>query len=483
MPKSLAQKSKTVFLFNTATRTKESFKPADPNQVKLYACGPTVYHYAHIGNLRTYVFEDLLIRTLRHAGYNVEHVMNITDVGHLVSDADEGEDRMEKGSAREGKSAWEISQYYSSVFFSDLKKMNCMLPQHTPKATDHIQEMIELVVRLETKGMTYKTTDGIYFDTTKFPTYRDFARLDVTNLEAGIRIEMREKKNPTDFALWKFTPDGQKRQMEWESPWGKGFPGWHIECSAMAMKYLGETLDIHCGGKDHVPVHHTNEIAQSESATEKPFARLWLHGDFLIDDTGKMSKSSGEFLTLSRVEKEGFSPLAYRLLLLQAHYRTEIRFDWESLKAAQAGYEGVLNRIQDWGDSWEVSSKSFSPRAEQHLENFDRAVFDDLNSSVALQVMFGMFKDPGVEPEEKRRLLIQFDQVLGLDFLGELERRQALALPKEVLDLIRLRDDARSKKDWIASDHLRDELIAKGYRVEDTPKGTRVARSRSTDTA
>ncbi|NUM89606.1 MAG: cysteine--tRNA ligase, partial [Bdellovibrionales bacterium] len=303
--------TKDVFLFNTLTRRKEKFVPREPGKVGLYTCGPTVYHYAHIGNLRTYVFEDLLVRVLERAGYAVTHVMNITDVGHLVGDGDEGEDKMEVGARRQGKTAWEIAKYFTDVFFSDMKKLHNRTPRIVPKATDHVQEMIDLVGDLEKKGFTYRTSDGIYFDTSRFPSYASFARLDVENLEAGSRVAMGEKRHPTDFALWKFSPAGEKRQMEWDSPWGRGFPGWHIECSAMAMKYLGPTFDIHCGGIDHVPVHHTNEIAQSEASTGKRFVNYWMHGEFLNEDSGKMSKSKGQTLTLSYVEERVFEPMAY----------------------------------------------------------------------------------------------------------------------------------------------------------------------------
>ena len=279
--------AKDLFLFNTLSRKKEKFVPLSGNEARLYTCGPTVYHYAHIGNLRTYVFEDILVRALKRAGFSVKHVMNITDVGHLVSDGDDGEDKMELGARRAGKTIWEIAEYYTKIFFADLEKLNCLKPQIIPKATDHVPEMIELIARLEEKGFVYRTSDGMYYDTSKFSSYADFGRLDVENLEAGKRVAVGEKKNPTDFALWKFLPKDKKRQQEWDSPWGRGFPGWHIECSAMAMKYLGETFDLHCGGIDHVTVHHTNEIAQSEAATGKRYVNYWLHGEFLNEDSGK----------------------------------------------------------------------------------------------------------------------------------------------------------------------------------------------------
>ena len=463
--------AKDLFLFNTPARKKEQFAPRVPGKVGLYTCGPTVYHYAHIGNLRTYVFEDLLVRALKRAGYEVNHVMNITDVGHLVSDGDDGEDKMEVGARKAGKTIWEIAEHYTQVFFSDLGKLNVLKPQIIPKATDHVQEMIDLIAKLEQDGFAYKTSDGMYFDTAKFPRYADFAHLDVDNLEAGKRIAMGEKRAITDFALWKFLPKDKKRQQEWESPWGKGFPGWHIECSAMAMKYLGETFDIHCGGIDHVRVHHTNEVAQSEAATNKRFANFWLHGEFLNEDSGKMSKSKGETLTLSVLERDGFEPLDYRFLLLQAHYRSPILFSYENLRAAQAGRKGLMDRLREWKD--ENSSVAATDGAyATYQAKFDRAVFDDLNLPEALSVLFSAMKDSGLKNAQKLKLALDFDQMLGLRISDELHRE--LAVPADVQALAQERDQARANKNWAESDRLRDAIQAKGFKVLDTPKGTKV---------
>ena len=464
--------TKDVFLFNTATRKKEKFVPLVAGKVGLYTCGPTVYHYAHIGNLRTYVFEDLLVRALKRAGFAVNHVMNITDVGHLVSDADDGEDKMEKGARREGKSAWDIAKYYTEVFFQDLAKLHCLTPQIIPKATDHVQEMIELVQVLEKKGFAYKTSDGIYFDTVKFPSYADFARLDVENLEAGKRVALGEKRAPTDFALWKFSPKGEARQMEWDSPWGKGFPGWHIECSAMAMKYLGETFDIHCGGIDHVPVHHTNEIAQSEAATGKPFSKYWLHGEFLNDDTGKMSKSSGDTLTLAFLEKQGFSAVDYRFLLLQAHYRSKFNFQFESLKGAQAGLAGVRAKMQAW-QGLDTAGVKANARMQELGAAFDKAVFDDLNMPEAMAVFFAALKDSALSEAERKKLVLDFDEILGL---GLAAMGAAVSIPANVQALVDARDAARNGKNWAESDRLRGELQALGWIVKDSPEGTKVSK-------
>lgn len=462
---------KDVFLFNTLTRSKEKFSPIKPGEVSLYTCGPTVYHFAHIGNLRTYVFEDILVRALRRAGYKVTHVMNITDVGHLVGDGDDGEDKMEAGARRTGKNIWEIAEYYAQVFFSDLAKLNVLSPQIIPKATDHIPEMISLVQRLEQKGFVYRTDDGLYFDTARFPTYRDFAKIDVDNLEAGKRVAVGEKHSPTDFALWKFSPVNEKRQMEWESPWGKGFPGWHIECSAMAMKYLGETFDLHCGGIDHIPVHHTNEIAQSEAATGKPFVNYWMHGEFLIEDSGKMSKSKGEFLTLSVLERDGYDPMEYRMLLLQAHYRSGLKFSFESLNGAKVAYRGIVERMKEWKD---LAPVPFTPAMSEKKNAFDKAVFDDLNMPEAMAVFFGVLKDSAFSPSERKTLLLDFDGLLGLRLEEAANRVEAL--PENVSALVSARDEARRGKNWAESDRLRDELQKLGYKVDDTAKGTKVTK-------
>jgi len=463
---------KDLFIHNTLTRKKEKFVPISGNEARLYTCGPTVYHYAHIGNLRTYVFEDLLVRALKRAGFGVKHVMNITDVGHLVSDGDDGEDKMEVGARKAGKTIWEIAEYYSKVFFSDLEKLNCLKPQIIPKATDHIPEMIELVQKLEAKGFVYKTGDGMYYDTSKFPAYPDFGRLDVENLEAGKRVAVGDKKSPTDFALWKFLPKDKKRQQEWDSPWGKGFPGWHIECSAMAMKYLGETFDLHCGGIDHVTVHHTNEIAQSEAATGHRYVNYWLHGEFLNEDSGKMSKSKGETLTLAVLEREGFTAMEYRFLLLQAHYRASIRFSFDAMKAAQAGYRGLVERLRALKDAPALAGEP-SNAYQAYRNEFDKAVFDDLNLPQAIAILHGAVKSGDLSASEKKALALDFDGMLGLR-LAEAMNVGEVDLPADVQALVSARDEARRTKQWAESDRLRGELVALGYAVEDTAKGTKV---------
>lgn len=467
-----------LYLFNTLTRSKDPFVALRPGVVDLYCCGPTVYHFAHIGNLRTYVFEDVLVRTLERAGFKVNHVMNITDVGHLVSDGDHGADKMEEGSKREGRTAWEIADYYTKVFFSDLERLNVRPPRANmiPKATEFVPQMIELIQELEAKGFTYKTSDGIYYDTKKFPAYGKLAKLDIDNLNAGARVEMKEKRSHTDFALWKFSPANEKRQMEWESPWGRGFPGWHIECSAMARAKLGVTIDIHCGGKDHIPVHHTNEIAQTEAATGKQFSRWWMHGEFLTEDKGKMSKSAGTFLTLQALIDQGYDPLAYRFLILQAHYRSELNFHFEALKSAQAGLEGLRNRIAALPDAEKIESPS--ENFKSYRARFDAALFDDLNTAVAVSVLFEALRADDLSDGEKAALVVNLDEVLGLNLDPATIRKsqENQVTPPEVQALMKARDQARQSKNWAESDRLRKEIEALGYQVLDSASGTVVKR-------
>lgn len=340
------KKTKKINFYNTPARKKQLFNPIESGEVGIYTCGPTVYNYAHIGNLRTYIFEDILIRALLFAGYKVNRVMNITDVGHLISDGDHGEDKMEKGAKREGKSVWDIAEHYTQAFIKDIEMLNILPPDIYCKATDHIEEQIKLVQVLLDKNFAYKIQDGIYFDISKFPSYGEFAGLDLDGLKEGIRVEKVEgKRHPSDFALWKFSQVPGQRLMEWDSPWGTGFPGWHIECSAMGMKYLGETFDIHCGGIDHVPVHHTNEVAQMEAATGKKAVNYWLHGEFLQMAQDKMSKSSGNFITLKTLIDRGFDPMDYRFFLLMAHYRSKLSFSWSALEGAKTARIRLNDRL------------------------------------------------------------------------------------------------------------------------------------------
>jgi cysteinyl-tRNA synthetase len=456
----------TLKLYNTLTRKEETFKPIIKESVGMYSCGPTVYWYQHIGNLRTYIFSDILKRVLSYNGYKVNHIMNITDVGHLTSDADEGEDKMEKAAAKEGKNAKEIAEYYWKIFRQDFKKLNIEEPNTWTKATEHIKEQIALIKRLEEKGYTYKTEDGIYFDTSKFKNYAKFAKLNIKGLQAGKRIELGDKKNKTDFALWKFSEKPGLRQQEWQSPWGLGFPGWHIECSAMSMKYLGETFDIHTGGIDHIPIHHTNEIAQSESATGKKFVNYWLHGAFLTFKGEKVSKSKGGLYTISELEKEGFNPMSFRYMCLTTHYRKALNFSIEILKTAQNSYERLVNIISSIKNS---SQKKNQKEIEKAKKEFSEIINDDLNMPKALSFMWEILRDEGLNDAEKYELIIDFNKIFGLNL-----KEEKIEVPSEVKKLVKEREEMRKKKNWNEADNIRDKIEKLGYSVDDTGEGTKV---------
>lgn len=458
-----------LILYDTYTRSLREFQPLNPPEVGIYTCGPTVYDYAHIGNLRTYIFEDILKRVLLFNGYTVKHVMNITDVGHLTSDADTGEDKMEAGARRTGKSAWEIAEYYTEEFRKDLKRLNILEPTIWCRATDHIQEQIDFIRCIEEKGFTYRTSDGIYFDTSKLPSYGYLGRLDIEGLQAGARIEMGEKRHPTDFALWKFSPKDQKRQMEWDSPWGVGFPGWHIECSAMSAKYLGPFFDIHCGGEDHITVHHTNEIAQTEACFGTRLANFWLHGYFLqLDEGVKMSKSSGKFLRVETLIEEGYDPLAYRMFCLNAIYRQKLNFTWEGLDGAAKALDRLRNAFYDWGEATIAD--------QTYLQKFLAEINDDLNMPRAMALTWELVRSdlPG---GVKKATLLEFDRVLGLGLASWQPPEEVI--PEEILRLVELRQQARAEKRWQDADNLRNQITAAGYEVMDTPQGPKVKARRS----
>ena len=459
-------------LYNSLTRTKQEFKPIKSGAVGLYTCGPTVYNYAHIGNLRTYIFEDILKRVLIYNGYAVRHVMNITDVGHLTGDRDMGEDKMEAGAAREGKSAWDIADFYTRSFKKDIKHLNILAPDVWVKATDTIPEQIALVRTLEEKGYTYRTADGVYFDTSKFKDYNKLSHQALEALKEGARVERNpEKRNPTDFALWKFSPQGSKRQMEWDSPWGVGFPGWHLECSAMSMKFLGKQLDIHCGGTDHIDVHHTNEIAQSEAATGKPFFNFWMHGAFLIIQGGKkMAKSEGNFLTLEKAFLENdMNPLVYRFASFLTHYRKPMEYSDESMEAARNGLLHLQNQVRQVAD---VGVDAGQDVNAEFNSKFTEALNDDLNMPRAMATVQEMLKST-VSDAQKYGTILDFDRVLGLR-LDQLD--QAQALPEAVQKLIADRQQARQDRDFATSDQLRAEIEALGYQVQDTKGGMTVVK-------
>jgi cysteinyl-tRNA synthetase len=466
-------------LFNTLSRALEELKPITPGKVGIYSCGPTVYDYAHIGHIRTYIFVDILKRVLRYLDYNLTHVMNITDVGHLTSDADTGEDKMEKGARRESKSVWDIARFYTDYFFNTMDKVNVGRPDIICKATDNIKEMIDLVKKLEEKGFTYKTSDGIYFDTSKFPEYGKLAKLDIKGLKEGARVEKNpEKRNATDFALWKFSPSGVKRQMEWDSPWGVGFPGWHLECSAMSMKYLGPTFDIHTGGIDHIPVHHPNEIAQSEAATGKKFVNYWLHAGHLLVEGEKMSKSLGNFWRLEDVIKKGFQPLALRYLFLTAHYRSTMNFEWRALEGASKALEKLnqhLTVYQRNSKRTELSAEKMV-KIEEFQKKFFQAVTSDLDIPTALSLSWEVIKS-NIPDYDKYDLLLEWDQILGLG-LGQAKTEEVVISP-EIKSLIDRRELLRKQRKWSEADQVRKEIEEKGYILEDTSKGAKIKKKES----
>ncbi|MDD2646364.1 MAG: cysteine--tRNA ligase [Patescibacteria group bacterium] len=454
-------------LFNTLTRKKEEFTPIKPPYVGMYTCGPTVYNFAHIGNLRAYLFEDLLKKTLSYNGYQVHHVMNITDVGHLISDSDAGEDKIEKAASEKKQSPQAIAEFYTKAFQKNLCDLNIADPDIWCKATEHIQEQVELIKRLEKNDYTYIGLSGnVYFNACKFKNYGDLAKLNLEEQKAGARTEIdSEKKHPHDFVLW-FSVNGSKFKnhlLKWPSPWGEGWPGWHIECSAMSMKYLGEQFDIHCGGIDHIPVHHTNEIAQSEAATGKKWVNYWLHNEFLLLDKEKMAKSAGGFITLENLINKGFNPLAYRYLCLTAHYRSQLNFSWQSLEGAQNALNKLYQTIANFDKANGVDP--------EYKKEFVEAISDDLDSPKAVALAWELLKSD--LPEEiKLGTLFDFDKVLSLDL--EKKWRETKNIPQEIKDLAKERENARANKDWARSDDLRKKIQELGYSVEDTPDGNLV---------
>jgi cysteinyl-tRNA synthetase len=463
-----------IQVYNTMTRRKETFQPIGPGKVRMYDCGPTVYDQAHIGNMRTYIFADLIRRGFEYLGYAVRQVMNITDVGHLTSDADEGEDRMLVGARRTGRDPWEIAEHFTRLFFEDTAALNILRPHVVCRATEHIPDMIALAKRLEAKGYTYEIDDGLYFDVSRFPDYGRLSGQTLDELRAGARVEVNpQKRHPADFALWrKATP---QHIMQWDSPWGRGFPGWHIECSTMSMKYLGETLDIHTGGEDHIATHHPNEIAQSEAATGKPFVNTWMHGRFLrwSEDDRRMSKSSGEFLVVGDLAARGFDPLAFRYHCLTASYRVPLTFSWAGMESTAEGLRSLQGNLRRLADETRKVSASIPPSAL--TERFRAAIADDFNAPEALAVTWETIREANraVDGAEKRALLeaaLDFDRVLGLRLTDAIA---AEALPAEVAVLVERREAARAARDWATADELRETIRQHGYEIEDTPSGTR----------
>jgi len=466
-------------LFNTLSRKKEEFIPINKDEVRMYSCGPTVYNFMHIGNLRTFFFEDILLRVLKYNGFNVKYVMNITDVGHLVSDADEGEDKMITTAKQQGKNVREIAEFYTDIFIEDIKKMNIIPPDIYTKATDYIPQQIDLIKCLDKKGYAYVTGDGVYFDTAKLPDYGKLAKLDIKGLQEGARIEFSaEKKNITDFSLWKFSPKNEQRQMEWESPWGKGFPGWHLECSAMSKAVFGNHFDIHCGGVDHIPVHHTNEIAQSEACNDEKFVNYWLHGEFLDMGNEKMSKSTGKFITLGTLIDKGYSPMEYRYFLLMAHYKKKLKFSFEGLNAARNGYRNLTGKIANLkeGISSDIVSTANSNEEETTITGVYKKKFldkinDDLNMPEAMSVLWEVIKDENLQGSDKLKLANDFDRIFGLELDKAGDNKNEVDIPEEIKTLLDKRIEAKKNKDFKLADEIRNEIKEKGYELLDKKDG------------
>ncbi len=474
-----------MLLYNTLTRKKETFKPLKAKRVGLYTCGPTVYNYAHIGNLRTYIFEDILERTLIFSGYAVNRVMNITDVGHLTSDADTGEDKLEKEAKEEKKSVWDIARFYTQAFFHDLELLNIRIPKHIGAATDFVPQQLDLIQKLFKNGYAYETSNAVYFDTGKFKDYTKLSRQNIKDLSVGVRdevIEDPEKRNPADFALWfKLVGKFKNHIMRWKSPWGEGFPGWHIECSAISTSFLGQPFDIHTGGIDHIPVHHTNEIAQSEGAYHKPLAIYWMHGEFLVLKDSRMGKSLGNFITLKTLMDNGFHPMHYRYFVLMAHYRSPLTFTWEALDGARIGYEKLKNNIQTlFSEPADFPKTEFSEKPVlEFSKKFKEALFDDLNTASALGALQLFLKLCNTLLETKdinasfllkaQKAVREADRVLGLNLFEETEE-----IPSHIGHMVKEREIYRGNKQFTQADALRKKLDALGYVVEDTPKGARV---------
>ena len=457
-------------IYNTLTKSVEEFIPNQEGIVKMYTCGPTVYHYAHIGNLRTYIFEDILEKGLEYLGYDVERVMNITDVGHMTSDADTGEDKMEKASNREGKTVYEIADFYTDAFFKDMEKLNISKPSIVEKASDHIDKYIEIIKKLLDDGYAYISDGNVYFDISKANDYYKLSGKNPEDLLVGVRETVEEdksKKNPGDFGLWFTVSKFANQDMKWDSPWGVGYPGWHIECSGISAEYLGEYLDIHCGGVDNIFPHHTNEIAQSEAYFGHKWCNYWVHGEHLNDKSGKMSKSNGEFLTLSLLEEKGYNPLSYRLFCLNSHYRNQLVFTWESLDSAEASYKKLKNRISKLDRTPDLHESKLD-----HYQNlFKEAISNDLNTASMITILYDVLKDSELSDFTKLYLIDDFDKVLSLGLIDE-EETVDLELEEKIIKKIEERNNAKKNKDFIKADSIRDELLKEGIKLIDTRDGT-----------
>ena len=473
-----------IKLYNTMSRKLEEFKPLVPGQVSFYSCGPTVYWHQHLGNMRTFIHNDLIKRMFIANEYKVTHVMNYTDVGHLTSDADTGDDKMEKGAKRENKSVWDIAKIYINSVESDMKDLNILPPTFTPRATDYIKEQIELIKKLEELGYTYIIPGkGVYYDTSKFADYGALSGQDLSKLRSGIRIDDVGKKNPTDFMLWAFSPKDSKREMEWDSPWGRGFPGWHIECSAMSMKLLGNHFDIHTAAQEHINIHHTNEIAQSEPITGKPWVNYWVHFAWLMAKDGKMSKSAGDSLTVPLLKSKGYDPMEFRYLMLLGHYRSPVEFSWKALDAAAAGYKNIVKKVAGLLGSCvsPLLGGSVAKGDEGGLKEYhDRmlvAVSDNLKTAEAIVIFQEMLRDETLSPAEKSKLVKFADDLLGLQFMDRAQKlieSENVAIPAEIQKLADERVAAKTAKDWARADELRNQIDNAGWRIEDSKDGMKI---------
>lgn len=459
-------------LYNTLTKRVEEFVPVKQGEVKIYTCGPTVYHYAHIGNLRTYIFEDILEKSFRYLSYNVKRVMNITDVGHLESDSDDGEDKMEKSARREGKTIYEIANYYTEAFFKDAEKLNIRQPEIVEKASDHINIYIEMIEKLLEDGYAYQAGGNVYFDIDRFPDYYDLSGKNKDDLLVGAREDVQAddfKKHPSDFALWFTNSKFQNQEMKWNSPWGIGYPGWHIECSGIATKFLGDKIDIHCGGVDNIFPHHTNEIAQSEAYHGHKWCNYWIHGEYLNDKEGKMSKSKGDFLTISLLEEKGFNPLSYRFICLNSHYRKQLTFSYEQLEQAENTYNKIKARIRQLDRTPNLREG----KIDYYKDKFKEALENDLNTSLMLTCVYDVLKDEEVSDFTKLYLIEDFDKVLCLDLIEEEKTLPEGIEEAEVLRLINERNQAKANKDFALADQIREDLLEKGINLVDSREGTK----------